>query len=88
MTDEQTPEPEATPTAEREKSPTAWRARRWLVGATLVTVGLAAGGGATYAFTATNNDGARNGTSVLGYGPPAGAPSGRPAGAPPGGQST
>ena len=35
---------------------TITRTRRWLAGATLVTVGLVAGGSATYAFTTTMND--------------------------------
>jgi len=35
---------------------TTSRTRRWLAGATLVTVGLVAGSSATYAFTTTAND--------------------------------
>ncbi|WP_375426607.1 hypothetical protein [uncultured Friedmanniella sp.] len=75
MTDNQAPQPEqgapgAQSATEPEKTPTHWRTRRWLAGATLVTVGLAAGGGVTYAFTATNNDGAGNGTSAVSYGEP------------------
>ncbi len=90
MTDEHTPIPDETsPTPDAgaaTKSPTAWRSRRWLAGATLVTLGLAAGGGATYAFTATNNDGSRIRTSA-GYGAPTGGPDGLPTGAPPGGSA-
>lgn len=92
MTDEQTAQPDPTaPTTEpttdprtQAKTPSPWRTRRWLVGGTLVAIGLAAGGGTTYAFTSMNNDGVGNGTSVI-AGAPAGAPSGRPTGAPPGG---
>lgn len=87
MSDEQIPQPEPTePAAESPAATTAMRGRtrRWLAGATLVTVGLVAGSGATYAFTATNSDGGGTG-AMAGYGAPAGGRGGGPMGAPPGG---
>lgn len=45
------PAPTAATPARAGTSPGDGRARRWLAGAVLVTVGLVAGGGATYAFT-------------------------------------
>jgi hypothetical protein len=43
----------ATETTGPAEQPTSVRARRWLAGAMLVTVGLVAGSGATYAFTSS-----------------------------------
>jgi hypothetical protein len=68
MSDEQGAQPDQTTRRRllpRGTTPTSWRTRRWLVGGMLVAVGLTAGGGTTYAFTSTNNDGAGNGTSVV-----------------------
>ena len=71
MDDDQSEQPDQTgPTAEVPTpgtTPSHWRSRRWLAGATLVTVGLAAGGGVTYAFTATNNDGAGTGSLTFAH---------------------
>ncbi|GAA1852165.1 hypothetical protein ACFFOM_11550 [Microlunatus capsulatus] len=47
---EQGPAPAAAAAAEPTTTPPG-RARRWLAGTVLVTVGLVAGAGATYAFT-------------------------------------
>jgi hypothetical protein len=58
--------------------PTSGKARRWLAGAMLVTVGLVAGGGATYAFTSNPTSDVPGTTS--GYGP-----GGFAGGPPPGG---
>ncbi|SDR74139.1 hypothetical protein SAMN04488543_0284 [Friedmanniella luteola] len=55
------------------------KARRWLAGAMLVTVGLVAGSGATYAFTsdpATTGTGQNQGRGMRGYGFPGGGPMG------------
>ena len=54
------------------------KARRWLAGAMLVTVGLVAGGGTTYAFT--TNPSSDLPSTVAGY---ARAGHGGPVGAPP-----
>src|SRR3954466_3116306 len=43
----------ATETTGPAEQPTSVRARRWLAGAMLVSVGLVAGSGATYAFTSS-----------------------------------
>ena len=77
------------PTASGTRAGTPGRARRWLVGATLVTVGLVAGSGATYAVTAPGNSGLPD--AVAGYTAPAGNPrGGGPLGTPPqsGGSTT
>src|SRR4051812_47879501 len=55
-----------TETTRQAEQPTSVRARRWLAGAMLVTVGLVAGSGATYAFTSSPTS-TTPGTTV-GYG--------------------
>ena len=57
MSDEQAPQPDPTaPTTTSAPAAASGRTRRWLAGATLVTVGLVAGR-ASYAFTSTHSDG-------------------------------
>src|SRR3954447_10640954 len=71
--------PQITGTAEPS---TSGRARRWLAGAMLVTVGLVAGSGATYAFTSSPTNGTPGTTAGYGRGGFGGGPRG---GLPPGG---
>ena len=94
MTEQQHPHPAedapattATPPAgtlttltedERTDVGSSSKARRWLAGAMLVTVGLVAGGGTTYAFT--TNPSSDLPSTVAGY---ARAGHGGPVGAPP-----
>ena len=86
MTEQQTPYPFQDPrTAERPLptttetvEPTPGKTRRWLAGAMLVTVGLVAGSGATYAFTSNPTSDVPGTTSGYGGGgfggpPPGGA---------------
>jgi hypothetical protein len=76
MTEEQHPDPvltqPTTPDPEAATPPTIpaatgepAKARRWLAGAMLVTVGLVAGSGGTYAFT-SEPDSTRTGTGGQG----------------------
>ncbi len=57
----------ATPAPPPMTTLPAERTRRWLAGAMLVTVGLVAGSGATYAFTSSPTGDAPG--AVSGYGP-------------------
>jgi hypothetical protein len=91
MTEQQTPYPSeeqhaAAPplpaTTGTTVEPTSGKARRWLAGAMLVTVGLVAGSGATYAFTSTPTSNVPGTTSGYGRGGFGGGPAGDP---PPGG---
>lgn len=74
-------------TGTAEKDPTPGRGRRWLAGAMLVTVGLVAGSGATYAFTndptGTGTGTGTGGQNMRGYGFPGGGMDGG-MGVPPG----
>ena len=70
-----------TPTTLTEDEPTdatasSSRAKRWLAGAMLVTVGLVAGGGTTYAFTANPTGDVPSTVAGYGRGGPGGAPPG------------
>jgi hypothetical protein len=58
--------------------PTSGKARHWLAGAMLVTVGLVAGSGATYAFTSTPTSNVPGTTSGYGRGGFGGGPAGDP----------
>jgi hypothetical protein len=91
MTEQQTPCPSedqhaAAPplpaTTGPTVEPTSGKARRWLAGAMLVTVGLVAGSGATYAFTSNPTSNVPGTTSGYGRGGFGGGPAGGP---PPGG---
>jgi hypothetical protein len=89
MTDEQSPypvptqpapatavpvtEPGATAAATAPAAGTG-KAKRWLAGAMLVTVGLVTGGGATYALTSTPTSEVPG--TMSGYGGPMGGPPG------------
>jgi hypothetical protein len=80
MTEQQPPYPaEDQPTAPVAgtavaEEPTSSNARRWLAGAMLVTVGLVAGSGATYAFTSNPTSSVPGTTSGYGRGGFAGGP--------------
>jgi len=89
MTEQQTPYPsEDQPaaastvlgTTETSEAPTPGKARRWLAGAMLVTVGLVAGSGTTYAFTSNPTSNAPGTTSGYGRGGFGGGPMGGPPG--------
>jgi hypothetical protein len=91
MTEQQTPYPSEdqhpTPSAPQAttgaaEEPTSGKARRWLAGAMLVTVGLVAGSGTTYAFTSNPTSNAPGTTSGYGRG---GFGGGQLGGPPPGG---
>lgn len=59
-------------TAEPPRTTAPSRTKRWLAGATLVTVGLVAGGGAVYTLTSTPNDADPGVRSGFGTSPAAG----------------
>jgi hypothetical protein len=81
MTEQQTPYPSEDPhptpsapqaTTEAAEEATSGKARRWLAGAMLVTVGLVAGSGTTYAFTSNPTSNVPGTTSGYGRGGPGG----------------